>query len=262
MWITIVLTILIVAGLGLVGFVIWRKLPQVRMIDPNTDKDSVSRRKKYDIMKGRLERAGGKQMDHLNKSVLKPVGMGFQNFVRRVAGKLTAVERKYQAKQKETQPSSYTHDELEKMVTEANGLVDEEEYDKAEKKYIEVISYDPKFVPAYEYLGRLYLRRKDHDLARETFSFLAKLSPKDASVIASLGETEEALGNFEIAFEHYKKASSLSPKNPKYLDFFIESAIETGNKYEANLALDRLRAVNPDNQKIDDFEEQIQNIGQ
>ena len=140
--------------------------------------------------------------------------------------------------------------------------INEEEFDKAEKKYIEVISYDPKFVPAYEYLGRLYLRRKDYDLARETFSFLVKLSPKDASVTASLGEVEDALGNLELAFEYYKKASSLSPKNPKYLDFFIESAIETGNKYEANLALDRLREVNPDNNKIDDFEEQIQNIGQ
>ncbi len=262
MWITIVLTILIVAGLGLVGFVIWRKLPQVRMIDPSTDKDSISRKKKYDIMKGRVERAGGRQIDQFNKSVLRPVSIGFQNFVRRMAGKLTAVERKYQAKQKETRTSRYTKEELEKMVTDADVLVSEEEFDKAEKKYIEVISYDPKFVPAYEYLGRLYLRRKDYDLARETFSFLVKLSPKDASVTASLGEVEDALGNLELAFEYYKKASSLSPKNPKYLDFFIESAIETGNKYEANLALDRLREVNPDNNKIDDFEEQIQNIGQ
>ncbi len=260
MWMTIILTILIVAGLGLIGFVVWRKLPQVRMIDPSTDKDSVSRQKKYDIMKGRVERAGVKQFDQLNKSVLKPIGTGFQNLVRRVAGKLTAVERQYQAKQKEIRPSSYTRDELEVMVEEANGLVEDGEFDKAEKKYIEIISYDAKFVPAYEYLGRLYLRRKDYDLARETFTFLAKLSPKDASVITSLGEVEEALGNNEAAFEFYKKASSLSPKNPKYLDFLIESAIESGNKYEANLALDRLREVNPDNHKIEDFEERISEI--
>lgn len=260
MWITIILTVVIVAGLALIGFVVWRKLPQVRMIDPSTDKESVSRQKKYDIMKGRLERAGGKQFDSLNKSVLKPLGTGFQNFVRRVAGKLTAVERKYQAKQKEIRPSSYTHKELDALVEEANALVDNDEFDKAEKKYIEIISYDAKFVPAYEYLGRLYLRRKDFDLAKETFAFLAKLSPKDASVITSLGEVEEALGNTEAAFEFYKKASALSPKNPKYLDFLIESAIETGNKYEANQALDRLREVNPDNQKIDEFEDQIKNI--
>jgi tetratricopeptide (TPR) repeat protein len=260
MELTIILTLLIVAGLILIGFVVWRKLPQVRMIDPTTDKLAASRQKKYEIMKGRLERASGKQIEQINKVVLKPLGTGLQTLVRKLAGKLTAVERQYQAKQKESRPSKYSKSELETLLTEANALVENEEFDRAEKKYIEIISYDAKFVPAYEYLGRLYSRRKDYDLAKETFTFLAKLSPKDASVITSLGEVEEALGNNEAAFEFYKKASALSPKNPKYLDFLIESAIDNENVYEANVALDRLREVNPENQKIADFEERISQI--
>lgn len=261
MFTTVILTILIVVGLALVGFVVWRKLPQVRMIDPSTDRGLATKKKKYDIMKSRLERASGKQFNELNVKVLKPAGVAMQNFIRRLAGKLTAVERRYQEKQKATRVGGYSRAELDTMVEEANKLVEEEEFERAEKKYIEVISYDPKHIAAYEYLGRLYLRRKDYDLAKETFTFLSKLSPKDASVITSLGEVEEALGHAAEALSFYRQAVLLSPKNPKYLDFLIESEIENNNSYEANVALDRLREVNPDNQKISEFEEQIKNIG-
>lgn len=261
MFTTVILTVLIVLGIALVGFVVWRKLPQVRMIDPSTDRDLATKKKKYDIMKLRLERVSGKQFYELQTKVLKPAGVAAQNFIRRLAGKLTAVERRYQEKQKATRVGGYSRVELDAMVEEADALVEADELEKAEKKYIEVISYDPKHIAAYEYLGRLYQHRKDYDLAKETFTFLSKLSPKDASVIASLGEVEDALGHPEVALTFYRQAVLLSPKNPKYLDFMIESEIENKNSYEANVALDRLREVNPDNQKIDELQEQIKNIG-
>ena len=262
MFTTILLLILFVAGLAVMGWMIWRKLPQLRMIDPSAHQQTQTKKLKNDLMRQRMERVGGKQMDQLKKGVLEPVATIAQRIVRRVAGRLTAVERRYQEKKKETVPTIVTKEELTAMIEEAVTLVDAEEYDRAEKKLIEVISHDAKSVSAYEELGRLYLRKKDHASAKETFTFLLKLSPNDASVTTSLGEVEEALGNDKAAFIYYKEAVRLSPKNPKYLDFLIESALANKDVLEANLALDMLRKTNPKNKKISVFEERIEELRQ
>lgn len=257
---TIILIVLFVLGLGLIGWMIWRKLPQLRMIDPTALKDVQTKKLKKALMRQRMERVGGKQVEQIKKGVLEPVAAIAQRVVRKVAGRLTAVERRYQEKKKEVSPRVISKEELATMVEEASAHVDAEEYDRAEKKLIEVISHDAKSVSAYEELGRLYLRKKDYASAKETFTFLLKLSPNDASVTTSLGEVEEAMGNDRSAFIYYKEAVRLSPKNPKYLDFLIESALAIKDVLEANLALDMLRKANPENQKIGDFEEKIEEI--
>ena len=87
--------------------------------------------------------------------------------------------------------------------------------------------------------------------------FVLKLSPKDASVHASLGEIAELEGDVKKAFEYFSKAKDLNPNNPKYLDFYIEAAIAKEDYYEAEQGLARLQQVNPENQKIPLFAERI-----
>ena len=191
------------------------------------------------------------------KHVFKPTGKFLQEGIRRVAGKLTAVERRYQQKQKGSGDSKLRPADLARMVKEGEAFMKEEQWDSAEKRFIEVISNDPKHVKAFESLGRLYLRKKDIQLAGQTFMFLHKLVPDDASVIVSLGEIAVQLGKPQEAFAYFKRATELRPKNPKYLDFLTRGAIKMGDAHEAQQALDRLAEVNPDNQKIPSFEEEI-----
>lgn len=254
---TIILIILLVLGLGILGWIFIKKLPQLRMVDPSTARESRSRQLKYEIMRQRVERAGGKQVNKVQKHVLQPIGKGFQDFVRRIAGKLTAVERAYQERRKQSGDTKMDREELQRLVEEGKKLMEEESWERAEKKFIEVISNDSKYVDAYEYLGRLYQYRRDYKLAKQTFQFLQKLSPDDASVIASLGEVEERLGNNARALKYFKEAVELSPKNPKYLDFLISMAIQEGEVSEAQGALDQLGKVNPNNKKIEVFEREL-----
>lgn len=257
---TIILIVLLVIGVGILGWIFFKTLPQLRMLDPSTSRDTKSRALKYEIMRQRVERAGGKHIEKVHKNVIHPIGKGFQDAVRTFAGKLTAVERKYQERRKQTGESTLTKEQLAQFVEEGKRLMDEEMWDRAEKKFIEVISNDPKHVDAYEYLGRLYQYKKDFKLAKQTFQFLNKLSPENASVIASLGEVEEKLNNPEKAHKYFAQAVELSPKNPKYLDFFIESAIDLGHRDEAWEGLEKLRGANPENQKIDEFAAQIKDM--
>jgi len=257
MTLTVVLIILLVGGLCLLGIVLYKKWPQLKIVDPTSDPELQSKQLKRDIMRQRALRVGDKHVKTIQSSVLSPMQKGLQNAVRRVAGKLTAVERRYQEKQKHEGGTALDKETVKRLIEEGKKLTSEEMWDSAERKFIEVISSDPKNVDAYEELGWLYFSKKDYDLARETFTFLLKLSPKDASVTAALGELEERLGNHEGALVRFKKAVKLSPKNPKYLDFLITCAIHVGDRHLADTTLDRLRQVNPDNAKIVDFEEQI-----
>jgi Flp pilus assembly protein TadD len=259
---TVILIVFVVSGIIVLGWIFAKKLPQLRIIDPNSLPETKSKKLKQDIIRSRVERAGGKQIERIQKNVVTPVGKGIQDAFRRIAGKLTAVERRYQERQQKNTDTLLSKDQLAALTQEGKKLMEEEHWDRAEKKFIEVISNDSKNTDAYEQLGRLYLMKKDFDLAKQTFAFLKKLAPKDPSVIAALGEVEDRLGFKQKALKHFKAAHELSPNNPRYLDFYISSLIIGGEAHEAMSVLDELRRANPDNKKIEVFEKQIDELKQ
>jgi tetratricopeptide (TPR) repeat protein len=253
----IVFAVLSVASLGVLIFFFAKKYSQLRMLSPNSSTDVRDKKKKKEIIRGRLERAGGMYANKAKQLVFNPAWGLVQGTFRTVAGKLTAAERAYKEKRKKQQPSDITPEQLLVWIEEARAFLGENEFDKAEKRLIDVLGLDERCVPAYELLGQVYLKRKDYQLAEETFQFLLKLAPDDASVHAYMGEVLEARGKKEDALTEYKKASDLSPRNPRYLDFLISMAIEVKKTKEAGEALARLREANPENQKISEFEDQI-----
>lgn len=255
-----ILLIILIISLGVLAWLGLRKLPQIRVVDPASSREAKSKEVKYAILTKRLERMGSEKAESLKRDVLVPFGASIQNAVRRAAGKLTALERRYAERQRGVAVVAHNPEVLRELVGEAEKFIDEGRFDAAEKKLIEVVSHDPKNIPAYEHLGRLYLMNKDLPGARETFQFLIKLSPKDASVLASLGEVAEAEGKADEALKFYKEALGVSPHNPKYLDFYIDAAINSGDVAESMTTLDTLREVNPDNQKIVEFEERISEL--
>lgn len=249
MIVTIILSVVGLLSVLVLIAVIFRKLPQIKVVDPSTSREAKARERKRAILEDRLSRQAAEQAAVVKKAAM-PVFHAVRDAFRRIAGKLTAIERRYEERQKKGSARAIDASELKRMVEEAQKLVDDERYDAAEKILIEVLSIDPKNAPAYERIARLYLQTKNFDNAREALQFLVKLSPKDASVQAALGELAELEGKSDDAYKYYEKAKALSPNNPKYLDFFITAAAEVGDVLEATRALDHLREVNPDNQKI------------
>jgi tetratricopeptide (TPR) repeat protein len=62
---------------------------------------------------------------------------------------------------------------------------------------------------------------------------------------------------YEDALEAVEQALELGPNNPKNLDAAIELTILNKLKYKAQGTLDALKKVNPDNQKLLKYQEQI-----
>ncbi len=254
--------LLIVFGVSLlvVLAVFIRKLPQVRIIEPDSAEGGKTKRLKNEIVRQRIERASTRQIEKIQRSYIQPLMLGAQNLVRRFAGRLLAVEQRYQEKRKQEAAGGMTRELAQEYIKEAKQLIADEQYDKAEKKLIEVISAHPRHAEAYEKLGRLYLKKRDFESAKETFQFLAKIVPKDASVNASMGEVELGMGQASKALKWFQKAVQLSPNNSRYIDFLIETAILTNDKVVALDGLKTFTSLNPESQKIAEFKKRIKDI--
>ncbi len=167
-------------------------------------------------------------------------------------------------------------------------------YEAAESAYIAVINLDGKNVAAYMGLGNVYLAEKHLTEARETFKFALHLDKGNEMAYVRLAEIAEGEGNLEAAVEYYeqavlindgvptryfklyellaslkqpetaltaiREALALDPQNPKYLDNFITASIIVGDKKLAEEGYQRLRLVNPENQKLSTFRERIKEM--
>jgi tetratricopeptide (TPR) repeat protein len=256
--------VLLLLSLGCIFFIAWRKFAQVRSIDFSNLTTEKTKQMKEALFLQRFERIFiekiFKQLPI--KSSIKIVGSLISKKGRRLVQYLYRLEQSYQRQQEEQMGQEIKRDVewIRKLFAEAEDFQKQEEYFQAEKRYIEVISRHPKYAKAYEGLGNLYLAEKKYDQARESFEFALKLEPKDASVLVSLGEICLQQAKAHEAFIYLKQAIEVRPHNPKYLDYFIESAIQAQEKIGALEGINKLRHVNPENQKLSSFEQRTERL--
>jgi len=254
----IVSLVLLSLSLVIAGVVLARKVSQLRMIDVASIPSERVKRVKEQIILQKFERIGAQKMGAAAKVARQGVS-SVSKVGRRAVQKLYAMEQYYQ-KLKHSAPDgshAVNADTIKRLLEEAENLVSEEEYIPAEKRYIEVISHNPKHVKAYEGLGNLYLANKQYAQARETLLFTQRLSKDDPSVQMSLADVELAEGNTRKAVDYLRNVVALRPGNPKFLDLYIESAIEVRLTIDAQKGIALLKESNPDNQKIPDFEARL-----
>jgi len=127
----------------------------------------------------------------------------------------------------------------------------------AEKKYIDIIAADPRNIEAFEGLGDLYYEQGMFSEAKETFKHVLKLDPSSATAAYDLAHISKEEGDVSSARTYIRQALSREPKNVKYLDLDIELALEAKDKLGAQESIAVVRAVNPDNQKLDSWDEKL-----
>lgn len=150
---------------------------------------------------------------------------------------------------------------LENLLDEARHSIDDGKVIEAEKKFLEVVKLDPKNIEAYRGLGDLYYSKKQYNEAREIYKFLIKLNSvsvnRKSDYLFNLALLDKAEGNNGEALNDALKAIDLVPNSPRYLDFIIDLSILEGDKVGARRYLAKLKEVNPENQKITNWEESL-----
>jgi len=290
-------TILGIIGLAGIILIAGRKLHSISLIDIEKQvsktkkiKDAIiaSRFKRLLTEKSKkpkeiLKSASGKLKKRFEKTIDKL--MEIEKMSKRT---LTKEIEKPKTKTEKVEPK------IKKLFKEVEKSTEEDDWKRAEGKYIEIIKIDSKNVEAYQGLGKLYLDNEQNTEARQIFEFLMKLGVEDADlyinlanlsweedsldeaknyymkalgidgtrVIArvNLGLIFDELGDKESAGQQFKAALELEPKNPKYLDLIIQAGIKMGDKDLAKQALRNLKEVNPENKKIKEFKKKIEEL--
>lgn len=238
---------------------VYRKVPQLRVIDVGSIPKERERKVKETLILQKFRRASSAKL-HGTAKAASAVMTAVSRKGRRAVQRLYRLEQYYQ-KIKRSQDEGvhrYSDETIKIRLEEAAAFQKQEEFIPAEKVFIDIISHNPKSVDGYEGLGNMYVAAGQLDQARETLQFALRLSPDDASVNVSLAEVEIKLGEPKKALSFLRKAVEKRPKNPRYLDYYIETALDVGSLKDAREGIQTLKEVNPENKKINEFEEWFQ----
>jgi len=249
------------AGLAviLIIFLIAKKWKKMLLLDVHAMPKAHIRSQKKRLIDERLQRKATHAKQAARKVVfpfVEKVGGSFDRFY----GKLVALERKY----RHASPQPKNDADKEKMRQKVSALLaegaqvfKEEKFGEAEHAFLDVVRLDPQNVEAYEYLGKLYLQKKEYDHAIETLEFAKQLDPTADRIFCDLGAVYEACGNQEKQYECVKQCVTLAPNNPKHLDALLTVALERKDVIIAKETLKKLQEANPENQKITELAKQV-----
>ncbi|MBU1146193.1 tetratricopeptide repeat protein [Patescibacteria group bacterium] len=251
---------IIILSLAGIIFIIVKKFPVLASINVETIQSEQEAVKKERIVAERLSRKISAVGKFLYK-VLSPVGRALRGLFSKIYAKVLEWEKSYGKKRvKKLEEAPNTNEEIKTLFFEAEECFREGKNEEAEKKCIGIIALDHKNIDAYKKLGQVYLEQKNYDNAYETFKHLLKLNPDDVETLLDLGALCRERGENDAALANFKRAVELEPTSPRNLDFLIDISIIVKNKDLARETLKKLQEANPENQKLEEFEERIEAI--
>lgn len=284
MLLNIILIIVIIICLSGLSFIFGRKFARVKTLDVDTVPEAQTAKVRDRILIERMKRQTQKSKELIQKSA-SPIFFWLKNFVKGLFDRIYALEKKYQKEASERQPLSKTEfiGRLNNLLTEADNLVKREKFAEAEKKYIEIVSADPKNIAAYKGLNSVYLSEKEYKQALQTAQFILKLlekksktmikkteSGQEYKTISNVNEVADAcyevgyvyelIGKNDKAVLYFGRALSFIPNSPRFLDQMIQISIMLKNKIQALEMIQRLEEVNPENQKVKEYYEKIKEL--
>lgn len=286
---------LVIFGASLIGIAIllFRKFPTLASIDVERTESPIAE-KKVTILEQRLKRKFTGLFSRA-KNVSQPALEKTSGIWKKSVQKLVDLEHEYKVR---SLPVWLNRRQRNKMQTEVMALVeqaqllkDDEEYRAAEEKALQAVRLDPRSVPAFEFLGELYMEEKEYGHAKEVYKYLLKLTGDTDTTLEHMAEADLADGNlaeaevemkraiavngevmtyhlelaqierqlerWEDAFNAIQAASRLEPNHPKVLDEMIEISLGYDKKEFARDAIEKIRSTNPDNKKIPEWEERL-----
>lgn len=284
MLLNILLIVLIIICLSVISFIVGRKFSKVKILDVDTVPEAQTAKVRDRILIERMKRQTQRSKELLQKSA-SPIFLWLKSLFRKLFDKIYALEKKYQKEAAERKPITRTEliGKLNYLLDEASDFVKQEKFSEAEKRYIEIVSADPKNIAAYEGLTGVYLALKEYKQALQTAQFILKLLEKksrpveretdlgqkyntitNASEVSELcykiGCIYQLMGKIDKAAASFAKALSLEPNNPRLLDQMIQTSIILKNKIQALEFIQRLAEVNPENQKVKEYYEKIKEL--
>ena len=248
---------------------------------------------KKSILENRLLR----KVDFIFK-MLQKIVCPLQGLASRLFGKglqkIKSLEKAYRFHGTLPDSSKNAKEKVNELLKQADDAMQAANWRQAESKYLSTIKINPESADAYIGLGEAYRKMREQDQARETFEYASSHWPQEDRAFASIGrldlekgDLEQAKGQFlhalsinnEIVDYHMEladiylrlsdnekvlsslqKAQNLEPNNPKILDQLFLVSVLLSNKNLAEEALMKIKTVNPDHGRMEEFEKKVKEL--
>lgn len=261
-------TLLVLSFIVIIVIII-RRFPALAILNVDNIPGQKEARFKDKIMRQRMERDFSSLSLSLDRYRRK-IGSLISNFLKKRYQRL----QKIKTDLKKYKKLSYKEKKEKIDILYAKALSDirEEEYEKAENSLIEIISLDPKNVKAFLELAESYRLRKIFKEGKETLEHalkLAKQLQKDPELLEGVLLSEIRFSLAELcqegefwseALEYGRQALDAEPMNPRYLDLIFDLSIIKKDKKLALDTWEKLALANPDNMKLTELKQKIEEL--
>lgn len=240
-------------------FIIIRKFTSLAVLDVENMPEEKENKIKEKIIKERLSR-----------DVSKITG-GFKNFWQGMKKNLAFTEKWFsqlkalseKIKEDRRLAKISKSEKIALFFKQAEELAKEDDDPKAlgeaEDKLINIISLDNKNLEAFVSLGNVYYKLKKYLEAKQTLSYALKLlelqedKKEEAEVYYSLAIINDNLSDIDEAINNIVESLKVEPNNPRFLNALMELAIKKRDKVLAEDSYQKLKEVNPENQRLEEF---------
>jgi tetratricopeptide (TPR) repeat protein len=280
--------LLILISLSVIIVIVSRKFSVLAALDVESIPAEKEAKFKERIISNRLKRSIIKYWSGLTR-ILMPLGKLISDYFKTKLQKLHQVKNVYQVNERVDSPET-----IDQLFSQAEELRKRDDLGSAEKKYIEIIGLDSKNLRAFKELGRVYFEKKEFEEAKQTFEHILKLKEDDEDIYENLAkiakekgdlneardeylksinineqnaqtyfnltEVYQAMGKMPEAISTLEKALKIEPANPRYLDTMLEISIIIKDKALASSAYKNLLKANPENNKLEEFKRQIDEL--
>ena len=265
--------------------------PQIAVIDTKELPEEKQQQVKIIMAEQRLGRRI-KGWFNFVKKALKPLFSLVKTMITSWQQRSADLEERYKIERLTSKSATESGKEsikfkVARMVKQAHDYAHQEDFSKAEETYIGIIKLDPQSIDAFEGLGEVYAKQKKFDEAEEVYKYILKLMQDQdeselhlASIVQSDSEEQyhslilatRAKILYEVALVYkaqnleekvyttLKEAIDYEENNPKYLDAFLDICIIKKDKKLSHETFFKLKQVNPDNKKLDEFEERLTSL--
>jgi tetratricopeptide (TPR) repeat protein len=283
--------ILALAALLVAGWIIARHWKELILLDPRSIKEEREREQREVLIRRRFDRM---RTDRFSAVVRlgRRLSSGAKEAYANAYQRLKAFEAVYQNMATPfaaVAPS--TRERIKGLLSEARSLARDLKWADAERRYLEMLSIEPRNAEAYQGLGQIYLRQRLFPQAKETFEFVLKIKKADDATYSGLAEIAESEGQLPLAETYLLKASDLNPKSAhrqaelaewyvahgqalkakgfarraaelepasaKYAELSLEVALAQKDGAEARKCYERLRLLTEDHRKYQSWKEKI-----
>jgi len=255
--------VLISFSLLIILVIIVRKFSALANLDVENMPAEKEAKFKEQIATSRLKRNLTKWNSRLTK-VFRVGGGKLKDLFSWSFDKLHEMKKEYSTPEEPKSPEE-KETKIKELFFKSEDLDERENFEEKEKNLIKIIEFDSKNIEAFLELGELYFENKKYEEAKQAFAHVLKLLADDdiekqAKIYYDLSLIYKETGENDEARETIKMATKLVPNNPRYLDAMLEISIMNKDKSLAAETLGKLKEVNPENAKLEDFSEKIERL--